>query len=42
VDAGDIQIGALTAFLQYLLQILVAVMMGVFMAMMIPRAMVCV
>ncbi|WP_348790053.1 ABC transporter ATP-binding protein [Leifsonia sp. NPDC080035] len=41
VDAGDIKIGALTAFLQYLLQILVAVMMGVFMAMMIPRAMVC-
>ncbi len=41
VDAGDIQVGALTAFLQYLLQILVAVMMGVFMAMMIPRAMVC-
>lgn len=41
VGAGDIQIGALTAFLQYLLQILVAVMMGVFMAMMIPRAMVC-
>ncbi|WP_431246334.1 ABC transporter ATP-binding protein [Leifsonia xyli] len=41
VDAGDIQIGALTALLQYLLQILVAVMMGVFMAMMIPRAMVC-
>nr|WP_223359267.1 ABC transporter ATP-binding protein [Leifsonia sp. ZF2019] len=41
VDAGDIQIGALTAFLQYLLQILTAVMMGVFMAMMIPRAMVC-
>jgi ATP-binding cassette subfamily B multidrug efflux pump len=41
VDSGQIQIGALTAFLQYLLQILVAVMMGVFMAMMIPRAMVC-
>ncbi|MFF1634584.1 ABC transporter ATP-binding protein [Leifsonia sp. NPDC058248] len=41
VDAGEIQIGALTAFLQYLLQILTAVMMGVFMAMMIPRAMVC-
>ncbi|MEY9853015.1 ATP-binding cassette subfamily B multidrug efflux pump [Leifsonia sp. EB41] len=41
VGAGDIQVGALTAFLQYLLQILVAVMMGVFMAMMIPRAMVC-
>ncbi|AAT88269.1 multidrug ABC transporter ATP-binding protein [Leifsonia xyli subsp. xyli] len=41
VNAGEIQIGALTAFLQYLLQILTAVMMGVFMAMMIPRAMVC-
>ncbi|WP_271176883.1 ABC transporter ATP-binding protein [Leifsonia poae] len=41
VNSGEIQIGALTAFLQYLLQILTAVMMGVFMAMMIPRAMVC-
>lgn len=41
VDAGDIQIGSLTAFLAYLLQILIAVMMGVFMVMMIPRAVVC-
>ncbi|WP_435299611.1 ABC transporter ATP-binding protein [Timonella sp. A28] len=41
VDAGQVEIGALTAFLQYLLQILMAVMMGTFMAMMIPRAMVC-
>lgn len=41
VDSGDMQVGALTAFLQYLLQILVAVMMGTFMAMMIPRASVC-
>ena len=41
VDAGQMQVGALTAFLQYLLQILVAVMMGTFMAMMIPRAAVC-
>ena len=41
VDAGEMQIGALTAFLQYLLQILMAVMMGTFMAMMIPRASVC-
>ncbi|TBN57751.1 ABC transporter ATP-binding protein [Glaciihabitans arcticus] len=41
VDQGDIQIGSLTAFLQYLLQILSAVMMGVFMVMMIPRAIVC-
>ena len=41
VDAGEMQIGSLTAFLQYLLQILMAVMMGVFMVMMIPRAVVC-
>lgn len=41
VDAGDMEVGALTAFLQYLLQILMAVMMGTFMAMMIPRASVC-
>jgi len=38
VNAGQMQVGSLTAFLQYLLQILVAVMMGVFMVMMIPRA----
>lgn len=41
VDAGQIEIGSLTAFLQYLMQILMAVMMGVFMTMMIPRAVVC-
>lgn len=41
VDSGDMQVGSLTAFLQYLLQILIAVMMGTFMAMMIPRASVC-
>jgi ATP-binding cassette subfamily B multidrug efflux pump len=41
VDAGEMQVGSLTAFLQYLLQILMAVMMGVFMVMMIPRAVVC-
>ncbi|WP_298586449.1 ABC transporter ATP-binding protein [uncultured Kocuria sp.] len=41
VDAGQIQVGSLTAFLQYLLQILTAVMMGTFMVMMVPRAMVC-
>lgn len=40
VDAGQVEVGALTAFLQYLLQILMAVMMGTFMAMMVPRAMV--
>ncbi|SDF22946.1 ABC transporter ATP-binding protein [Pseudonocardia oroxyli] len=41
IEAGEMQIGALTAFLAYLLQILMAVMMATFMAMMIPRAAVC-
>ncbi len=41
VAAGEMEVGSLTAFLQYLLQILGAVMMGTFMAMMIPRAAVC-
>ncbi len=41
VDAELVQVGALTAFMQYLLQILVAVMMGTFMFMMFPRAVVC-
>lgn len=41
VDAGLVDVGGLTAFLQYLLQILAAVMMGTFMAMMLPRALVC-
>ncbi|GEL23562.1 multidrug ABC transporter ATP-binding protein [Pseudonocardia sulfidoxydans NBRC 16205] len=41
IDAGEMQIGALTAFLAYLLQILMAVMMATFMAIMIPRASVC-
>jgi len=41
VENGDMEVGSLTAFLTYLLQILAAVMMGVFMTMMIPRAVVC-
>lgn len=41
VNDGLVEVGALTAFLQYLLQILGAVIMGVFMTMMIPRAVVC-
>ncbi|HTW75226.1 MAG TPA: ABC transporter ATP-binding protein [Steroidobacteraceae bacterium] len=41
VDAGQMQIGALTAYLVYLAQILIAVMMATFMLMMIPRAAVC-
>jgi ATP-binding cassette subfamily B protein len=40
-DAGQIEIGALTAFLNYLLQILMSVMMATFMLMMVPRATVC-
>ncbi|HEX6499078.1 MAG TPA: ABC transporter ATP-binding protein [Micromonosporaceae bacterium] len=38
VDSGAIEIGALTAFLNYLIQILMAVMMATFMMMMVPRA----
>lgn len=41
VDDGLVEVGSLTAFLQYLLQILAAVMMGTFMAMMLPRAVIC-
>ncbi len=38
IDAGSMQIGALTAFLSYIMQILMSVMMAMFMFMMIPRA----
>jgi ATP-binding cassette subfamily B protein len=41
VDSGQMQVGSLTAFLAYLIQILMAVMMATFMAVMIPRAAVC-
>ncbi len=41
VDSGQIQIGALTAFLNYLMQILMSVMMATFMLIMVPRAAVC-
>jgi ATP-binding cassette subfamily B protein len=41
VESGEMQIGALTAYLSYLLQIVMAVMMGTFMMMMIPRSAVC-
>lgn len=40
VDEGLLEVGQMTAFTQYLLQILMALMMGVFMMMMVPRAMV--
>ena len=38
VDSGQMQIGAMTAFMSYLIQILMSVMMATFMSMMIPRA----
>lgn len=41
VDAGEMQIGQLTAFLQYLIQILMSVMMSTMMLMIAPRAQVC-
>ncbi|MEU7646223.1 ABC transporter ATP-binding protein [Streptomyces huasconensis] len=41
IDSGAMQIGALTAFLAYLMQIVMSVMMATFMFMMVPRAEVC-
>jgi ATP-binding cassette subfamily B multidrug efflux pump len=41
VDAGNMQIGSLTAFLTYLIQILMSVMMATFLMMLLPRAIVC-
>jgi ATP-binding cassette, subfamily B, multidrug efflux pump len=38
VDSGEMQVGALVAYLSYLLQILMAVMMATFMGVMLPRA----
>ncbi len=38
VSNGSMQIGALTAFLTYLVQVLMAVMMATFMFLMVPRA----
>ncbi|MGQ0845417.1 MAG: ABC transporter ATP-binding protein [Sporichthyaceae bacterium] len=41
IDDGDMQLGALTAFLSYLMQIMFAVMMATFTLAMMPRAEVC-
>jgi ATP-binding cassette subfamily B protein len=41
VSSGQMQVGSLTAFLSYLMQILMSVMMATFMVMMVPRAAVC-
>lgn len=40
VESGQMEVGSITAFIAYLIQILIAVMMASFMTMMIPRAMV--
>jgi len=41
IDSGHMQVGGLTAFLSYLMQILMAVMMATFVVVMVPRASVC-
>ncbi|MEV0404152.1 ABC transporter ATP-binding protein [Actinoallomurus sp. NPDC050550] len=41
ISDGSMKVGALTAFLSYLMQILMSVMMATFMFMMVPRAEVC-
>jgi len=41
VDSGQMQVGSLTAFLSYLMQILTAIMQATFMIVLVPRAAVC-
>ena len=41
IDSGDMTVGSLVAFLTYFTLILIAVMMGLFVALMAPRAAVC-
>jgi ATP-binding cassette subfamily B protein len=41
VDGGQLQVGSLTAYLSYLLQILMSVMMATFMVILVPRSAVC-
>jgi ATP-binding cassette subfamily B multidrug efflux pump len=41
IEDGSMQVGTLTAFLSYLMQILMAVMIATFMFVMVPRAAVC-
>ena len=41
VESGQMEVGALTAYISYLMQIVMSVMMGTFMLMMIPRSAVC-
>jgi ATP-binding cassette subfamily B protein len=41
IDAGNIEVGQMTAFITYLMQILMSVMMATMMVIMVPRAAVC-
>jgi ATP-binding cassette subfamily B protein len=41
VEDGHMEVGALTAYISYLMQIVMSVMMAMFMLMMVPRASVC-
>ncbi|WP_110208690.1 ABC transporter ATP-binding protein [Nocardioides daejeonensis] len=41
VESGAMEVGALTAYISYLMQVVMSVMMATFMMMMIPRAAVC-
>ena len=41
VEAGQMEVGALTAYLSFLMQVIMSVMMGTFMMMMVPRSAVC-
>ncbi|WP_114561300.1 ABC transporter ATP-binding protein [Desertihabitans aurantiacus] len=41
IESGELEIGSLTAFLTYLIQILMSVMMATFLLMLAPRAAVC-
>ncbi len=41
VDSGQMQVGSLTAFLSYLMQILMSIMQATFMVVLVPRAAVC-
>ncbi len=41
VENGNMEVGALTAYISYLMQIVMSVMMAMFMLMMVPRASVC-
>ena len=41
IDAGQMQVGSLIAFLSYFMQILMAVLLATFILVMLPRASVC-